>query len=99
MTEKTRVVITMYNGVFEGVMADHEGVEVLILEEDKHADPKDLYIVDGDMLRVNHWEADHESLAVKNLYENVEQAQDSLRCDVCQGPLSDGEKCNFCDPE
>lgn len=99
MAEKTRVIITMYNGVFEGVMADQEGVEVLILEEDKNADPEDLFLVDGDMVRVNHWQSDHEPMAVKNLFENVEVAHDYPRCKVCKGPLPDDQKCKFCDPE
>lgn len=70
-----RVVITMYNGIFEGVMADQEGIEVLILEQDKYADVEDTILVDGDRVIDHHWSAEFEPLAVQNLYENVKQAQ------------------------
>ncbi|MDI6752803.1 MAG: hypothetical protein QME78_00225 [Thermodesulfobacteriota bacterium] len=73
-----RVVITMYNGIFEGVIADQEGVEVLILEQDKYADEESTILVDGNRVIDHHWDAEYDPVAARNLCENVEQARKAL---------------------
>jgi len=70
-----KVVITIYNGIVDGVLADQEGVEVLVLEQDKNADEEDTILVDGDRVIDQLWDAECDPVAVWNLYENVEQAR------------------------
>ncbi len=84
-----KVIITIYNGILESVLADQDELEVLILEHDKYADFEDLYLVDGNKVRVSEWTADHDPQAVKNLYEKAKEAQAAPRCDHCQGPRAE----------
>jgi hypothetical protein len=69
----------MVNGIFDGAIADQEGIEVLILEQDEYADVEDTIMVDGERVIDHHWSAEFEPLAVQNLYENMGEANAQRR--------------------